>query len=176
MVSAAKVRPILGQLPENHARAGTRVTVDELASMALDQSLKPKTRQDAADARDFLTRLGLDGIDYDSRGFPDFTSIAYREGSVVADVRINYTGSRGRDFTAADEAMRKKLGDPSWRRDADNWTWHHHQDIGNKGEGGRMILVRTSVHAALKHSGGVAIYRMMTGQLDQYSRRRAASQ
>jgi RHS repeat-associated protein len=81
------------------------------------------------------------GVPFDAQGFPDFS--AWRHPS-VNDVRIQLTGSRRRDFRAANAAA-------GLRRTPTGYTWHHHQDCG------LMQLVERSVHSATGHTGGFSI-------------------
>lgn len=80
-------------------------------------------------------------------GYPVFTPHA--KGSV----KIDMTGSSS-DFTKARDAMREKLGDPSWpgggpkQKAPKGWTWHHHQD------GATMELVPTDLNNRVSHTGG----------------------
>ncbi|MGC4748703.1 HNH endonuclease [Micromonospora sp. DT201] len=78
------------------------------------------------------------GVPFDRQGFPDFS--AWRHPTVL-DVRITLTGSRSRDFTAANNAA-------GLRSTPSGYTWHHHQDRG------LMQLVDRQVHAKTGHNGG----------------------
>jgi hypothetical protein len=79
------------------------------------------------------------GIPFDKNGHPNFGEL------VKEDVKIKPTGSRSRDFIAANEAA----GLP---RTPDGYTWHHHQDYG------RMQLVPEEVHRATGHTGGFSLW------------------
>jgi HNH/ENDO VII superfamily nuclease len=76
-------------------------------------------------------------VPFDAHGFPDFKAA----GLVQKEVQITYTGTRGGDFAAANQAA----GLPSTPR---NMTWHHHQD------GTTMQLVPTRIHDNTGHTGG----------------------
>ena len=76
-------------------------------------------------------------------GYPDFSNHAKHS------VEIDVKGNHSTDFTGADEAVRKKLGDPNWER-PDTHTWHHKED------GVTMELVPKEIHNAAKHKGGVS--------------------
>jgi hypothetical protein len=78
------------------------------------------------------------GVPFNDRGFPDFSAFRHSE---VGDVRIELTGSRGRDFAAANRAA-------GLSRTPSGYTWHHHQDSG------LMQLIRADVHRATGHTGG----------------------
>jgi len=78
------------------------------------------------------------GVPFDVDGYPDFSAWRHPD---VPDVRIELTGSRGRDRKLANEAAGLKKEPPGY-------TWHHHQDAG------LMQLVRTDVHRATGHTGG----------------------
>ncbi len=78
-----------------------------------------------------------DGVPFNLQGFPDFSRYAIKK------VDIKYTGSRGKDFDAANKAAKLKTT-------PDNYTWHHHE---NKTT---MQLVPTDLHDLVKHTGGFA--------------------
>ena len=61
----------------------------------------------------------------------------------VPDVNITLTGSRSKDFTAANRAA-------GLRETPVGYTWHHHQNAG------RMQLIDRGVHAKTGHTGGFA--------------------
>ena len=75
------------------------------------------------------------GIPFDSAGFPDFSGVA------IATVQIMQTGSRTKDFRAANRAA-------GFKAKPEGFTWHHHQD------GMTMQLVPNKVHADTGHTGG----------------------
>lgn len=77
-------------------------------------------------------------VPFDRNGFPDFSAWRHPQ---VADVRIQLTGSRSRDFRLANQAA----GLPSTPT---GYTWHHHQDPG------LMQLIQRKVHADTGHTGG----------------------
>ena len=82
------------------------------------------------------SKHAVTGIPFDKSGYPDFSGVAR------ADVTIGLTGSNAGDFRAANIAAGLK-------RTPENFTWHHHQDVG------RMQLVPTDVHSKTGHTGGV---------------------
>jgi hypothetical protein len=79
----------------------------------------------------------ITGVPFDADGYPDFRAA----GVVKVEVRIEYTGSRTRDFAAANKAA-------GLRETPKGMTWHHHQD------GTTMQLVPTDIHARTGHTGG----------------------
>jgi RHS repeat-associated protein len=76
-------------------------------------------------------------VPFDAHGFPDFKAA----GLVQKEVQITYTGTRGGDFAAANQAA----GLPSTPK---GMTWHHHQD------GTTMQLIPRDIHADTGHTGG----------------------
>lgn len=98
-------------------------------------------------------------IHIDIEGFPEFTPhvVDLADYGVAngrkADMVIPLSPKLNDDFTLADEragideAFRKKHG----------LVWHHHQDV--SGGRGRVQLIPSELHAAVKHTGGRAIYR-----------------
>src|SRR6266498_1469718 len=77
------------------------------------------------------------GVSFDAKGFPDFKAA----GVVKAEVRINPTGTRAGDFSAANKAA-------GFKKTPKGYTWHHHQD------GTTMQLVPRKIHAQTGHDGG----------------------
>ncbi len=83
-------------------------------------------------------------LDY-KEGYPDFStskpSSLHPDGGGKVEIEMKGDDS---DFRAARDAMREKLGDPTWPGNGDlkpdRHTWHHNED------GATMELVRTSVH------------------------------
>jgi hypothetical protein len=83
-------------------------------------------------------------------GFPDYGPHS------AGDVEIPMKGNHTTDFTAADNAMREKLGNPNWKRPSDH-TWHHKED------GVTMQLIPKNIHstgggASTPHLGGAAMH------------------
>jgi hypothetical protein len=76
-------------------------------------------------------------VPFDADGYPDFRAA----GVVEVEVRISFTGSRARDFAAANKAAGLK-------ETPKGMTWHHHQD------GTTLQLVPTGIHARTGHTGG----------------------
>jgi hypothetical protein len=77
-------------------------------------------------------------VPFDENGFPDFSAWRHPD---VPDVRIELTGSRGRDFTLANKAA-------GLDSTPEGYTWHHHQDPG------LMQLIETDAHRLTAHTGG----------------------
>lgn len=98
-------------------------------------------------------------IHVDIEGFPDFTPhvVDLADYGVAngrkADIVIPLSPKLNEDFAVADqlagidEAFRKQHG----------LVWHHHQDV--SGGRGRVQLIPSGLHEAVKHTGGRAIYR-----------------
>ncbi len=103
-------------------------------------------------------------IDY-KNGYPDFKTSnpksLYDKGG--GEVEILMTGERAVDFSAARDAMRKKLNDPKWPPEPASkdgkapagYTWHHTED------GSTMHLVDSKIHgkseSGIAHTGGTSI-------------------
>ena len=68
----------------------------------------------------------------------------YKGNKGKAQVYIRLTGSRSKDFTAANKAA-------GFKRTPKGYTWHHHENLG------KMQLIRTSVHSQFWHRGGVSL-------------------
>ncbi len=78
------------------------------------------------------------GIPFNEKGFPDFSSVAR------ATVTIKGTGNRTQDFILANKAA-------GFVETPVGYTWHHVEDAVT------MQLVRTDIHDATRHTGGIAI-------------------
>jgi len=97
----AKVEPVAGQLPRNHAHAGHEFPSSQLP---------PQYRRQ--------------GLRFKETGYPDFEPYAKALPNGQKKVRIAYTGSRRADFATANKAA-------GYRRTPDGWTWHHDEaDLG----------------------------------------------
>ncbi len=77
------------------------------------------------------------GIPFDQNGYPDFSSVS------AANVKIGFTGSRGKDVKLANAAA-------GFDRTPEGYVWHHHQD------GTTMQLVPRDIHRQTGHDGGFA--------------------
>jgi hypothetical protein len=83
-------------------------------------------------------------VTYNALGFPDFAPFS------IAIVKIEMRGNRlyrvpDGDFGNANE----KAGYDRNKGEPDEYTWHHHEDRQT------MMLVKTEIHDAFRHSGGV---------------------
>jgi len=105
------------------------------------------------DPQGWIDPLGLVGT-IDSNGF-FAKSNEYGRGSGSGRVSIPYQGSRGRDFTLANQRA-------GFDSTPENYTWHHANFDPETGMGD-MQLVRKDVHAATSHSGGVSEFQDATG-------------
>jgi hypothetical protein len=83
----------------------------------------------------------------------------YGRGSGSGVVAIPYQGSRSRDFTLADKEFAAANGG---RERPAGYTWHHANYDPATGMG-EMQLVKTDVHAATSHAGGVADFKEAHG-------------
>lgn len=82
-------------------------------------------------------------VPFNGAGFPDFSRYSIR------NVRIQLGPTRSVDFARADKLAGFSRANPRPK----GYTWHHHQ------EPGYMQLVPTDIHAAIKHTGGIAVSR-----------------
>jgi RHS repeat-associated protein len=80
-------------------------------------------------------------VPFNSKGYPNFKDHLYKGQDGKNDVRIKLTGSRRKDFAAAN----KKAG---FKKTPKGYTWHHHESTG------RMQLVNRKIHAKTGHAGG----------------------
>ena len=85
-------------------------------------------------------------------GFPDFSAFLYAGGDGSGATNIVYTGTRNADFNEASRlaGFVKANGTPYVPK---GYVWHHSEELG------KMELVRQDVHEAVRHTGGVAIYK-----------------
>ncbi|PTL84342.1 HNH endonuclease [Vitiosangium sp. GDMCC 1.1324] len=104
---------------------------------ALSPKGEPPTETPIRNAHLAGKRHPVTGVPFDADGYPDFRAA----GVVKAEVKITYTGSRARDFAAANKAA-------GFGETPKGMTWHHHQD------GMTMQLVPTETHARTGHTGG----------------------
>lgn len=77
------------------------------------------------------------GVPFDEEGFPVFNA--------EAEIDIDYTGTRYRDFKAAREAA-------GYSETPEGFTWHHHQN------GRTMQLVDKQIHRLTGHTGGFSLH------------------
>lgn len=90
------------------------------------EKLSPEVRNDFPES-----------VKFNEKGFPDFSPYA------KAEVDIQYTGDRGRDFRLANKAA-------GYDVTPEGYTWHHHEEVG------KMQLVPEDLHDEVKHTGGCA--------------------
>jgi hypothetical protein len=86
------------------------------------------------------SRHPVTDVPFNSKGYPNFKDHLYQGGG-KNDVRIKLTGSRSKDFAAAN----KKAG---FKKTPRGYTWHHHETEG------RMQLVKRKIHSKTGHTGG----------------------
>jgi hypothetical protein len=102
--------------------------------------------------------MTVGGVKFTKAGFPIFTPHAMRQKGKIVQTKITYTGSRNDDFKAANKAF-------GWTSTPAGYTWHHKEDVTKTRAGnvrGTLVLVETSVHESVKHTGGVAFYTQLT--------------
>ena len=95
------------------------------------------------------------GLRFTETGFPDFEPFARPLPNGQKYVEIRYTGSLESDFMAANA----KAGFAKTPR---GYTWHHSEELG------KMYLVPLELHRAVGHTGGVARYKHVTGDIISY--------
>lgn len=100
------------------------------------------------------------GVKFTKEGYPDFDPHAMTLPNKQRSVMIKYQGTRTADFKEADRLAGFSKTNP---RPA-NATWHHVED-----PLGKMILVPTPLHDAVKHTGGVATWKHSTGDVTKYA-------
>jgi hypothetical protein len=96
-------------------------------------------------------------------GYPDFKKYRHKKNGKGTLVVIEMTGSRSSDFSKANKLA-------GFDEKPKNYTWHHTEYVIERD--GKiynvMELVETEAHDAARHSGGVAIYKAMTGDENAY--------
>lgn len=97
------------------------------------------------------------GFRFKENGYPDYEPFARELPNKQKWVDIAYTGSRDADFRAANAACNLK-------RTPEGFTWHHSEE-----PIGRMYLIPTELHEAVRHTGGVARFKHVNG-LAKYDR------
>jgi A nuclease of the HNH/ENDO VII superfamily with conserved WHH len=95
------------------------------------------------------------GLRFTDKGFPDFEPHAMTLPNGKKYVEIQYMGSHRGDFAAATS----KAG---LARMPTGYTWHHSEELG------RMYLVPVALHRIVRHTGGVATYKHVTGDVLSY--------
>jgi RHS repeat-associated protein len=106
----------------------------------------------------------LKGVTRNENGGVDFANSPYLfpvEGEQLNVVRIEYTGSRRKDFGAANKAA--KISES--QKPPELYTWHHLDDYDPQTNTGTMQLIKREVHeATYPHKGGIAQYEKHTGK------------
>jgi hypothetical protein len=105
------------------------------------------------------------GIVFDKKGFPIFDDVAKYEtkitgdlGKMKPDAHKRAATRQLRDDILSGKVDRKMFTDDQWldikkgAPDIDEFTWHHHQDVG------RMQLVPRKIHKETGHFGGDALW------------------
>ncbi len=119
-MEAAEVEPLSGRLLPSHEYAGKEFPRERLPAEFREK-----------------------GLWFKRTGYPDFEPHAMTLPNGKKTVRIELTGSRPRDYAAANQAV-------GFKRTPDGFTWHHVEDEGV------MMLVPTELHRAVPHAGGAA--------------------
>ncbi|RYE48121.1 MAG: hypothetical protein EOP48_21325, partial [Sphingobacteriales bacterium] len=88
------------------------------------------------------------GVEFTKDGMPDFSPYTTPLPNGGRSVQITPKFDNSADFRAADKAA----GIKAMYRKNNQLTWHHHQDFG------KMELIPTDIHNAVKHNGGVSIW------------------
>lgn len=93
------------------------------------------------------------GLRFNDDGFPDFEPFAMTLPNGQKKVRIDLTGGR----TPDEKVVNAMFG---WKKPPRGYTWHHHEVTGD------MMLIPTDLHNAAKHTGGVAAWKHVRGELE----------
>lgn len=93
------------------------------------------------DKHPYLKEKYPDGVAFDEKGFPRFEP--YATNSIKLE---KFSGVHETDVRRANELAGIKI-------EPKGYTWHHHED------GKTMQLVPTDLHDAVRHTGGMAIFR-----------------
>ncbi len=136
---AATVLPVAGRLPRNHEHAGKQFPLELLP-------LKYREK----------------GVKFTATGFPDFEPHAETLPSGKKYVEISYTRSRRGDSAEASAKAGYPRTPNGYPLTPKGYTWHHSEELG------RMYLVPLDLHYQVKHTGGVAMYRHVTGDVKPY--------
>lgn len=149
-IDLSKVRKINGQMPQN-------ATLFAGKKYSFDVNNNPKFIEGVSQAKkarlDALHINYPNGVDFDKFGFPRFepytVKVTKNGVEVEAKVTIQTAGNRNADFAAANAEM----GISTTYLQVNNLTWHHVEDTKT------MILVPSDVHDAVKHTGGIAVFK-----------------
>lgn len=90
------------------------------------------------------------GLKFKETGYPDFSPYTKELPAGGKSVKIKLTGNMDDDVIAAN--ARAGLNDTP-----EGWIWHHNEDLGV------MELVPDDLHRAVRHTGGQAGYKQVTG-------------
>ncbi|MDH5640372.1 MAG: HNH endonuclease, partial [Nitrospira sp.] len=101
------------------------------------------------------------GLRFTEDGFPDFGPHAVKLPNGKTKVKIKFTGRN-----KADDALANKAAGFNPPTTPEGFTWHHHQD------GTSMQLVSMDLHTSVRHTGGTAHYRHVTGDKSVYLKKR----
>ena len=120
---------------------------------SLDSEYTPAGPRRVGDPINFewANRVHPSGVRFTPDGYPDFEPYAIKR------VEISQVGDYVRDFRNANIEAGIGRGSQSHYQTHPDYTWHHHQD------GRTMLLVPSSIHGPLSHSGGAEIARRMGG-------------
>ncbi|AEG00906.1 RHS repeat-associated core domain-containing protein [Methylomonas methanica] len=100
-------------------------------------------------------RKASGGVDF--VGSPDLYPVKPGQSNIVS---IEYTGTRNRDFGAANEAA----GFGNRQKPPSGYSWHHLDDYEPATNKGTMQLIKREAHeATYPHAGGVSQYEKATG-------------
>jgi hypothetical protein len=144
-----------GDLAALRARGGAAHAGEEVALAEPVAGRLPPNHQYAGGEfpRDLLpSKYRKQGLRFTSTGHPEFEPFAMKLPNGQKQVRIAYTGSYEADKIAARKAAGFQGVEPR------GWTWHHAE-----GDLSTMLLVPQDLHEAVRHAGGVADYKHLTG-------------
>ena len=153
---AKKIQKGLSHLPNNPDLKARLSRVEDIVEAAEVQPIAgrmPIGHRYAGQQypKDLLPRqYRVKGVFIDSQGFPEFESFAKQLPNGKLSVPIEYTGRREADFAAANAAAGLK-------ETPMGYVWHHHQKLGV------MMLIPEDLHDAVKHTGGVAVWKHING-------------
>jgi hypothetical protein len=158
---AAKVKPAQGRLPINHEFAGKAITIDDIDAKVGDLTLDAGARMTLQRARKAMVESGVTRIEYTDEGYPDFSPWVYEKNGKKAVIDMYLRGRRELDDPAANAGFAEMIGERRFVAPP-GYTWHHSERTG------RMLLVPTAIHDAFRHTGGVPLWRVLTGNYDGY--------
>jgi hypothetical protein len=151
----SKIQKIGDKLPINSEGFAGKVFSFDLNHNPLMKQRLLETHNGAALKEKLLLFENLakkypEGVKFTSSGFPYFLPYKIKlPNGKNAVQKIQTTGNRSADFTKADELA----GITEEMRTLNRWTWHHVEDMET------MILVPRDLHDAVRHSGGISVYK-----------------